>query len=88
MTQTAAVILNGGQSSRMGTDKSQLTLHGKPLIQIAHKLLQEAGITDIYVSANIESIESIDRRNNYKCILFRPDGGISYCRIKDNLLRE
>jgi len=68
MTQTAAVILNGGQSSRMGTDKSQLQLHGKPLIYMAHQLLQKAGIFDIYVSANFERIESSENNHNYKYI--------------------
>jgi molybdopterin-guanine dinucleotide biosynthesis protein A len=36
-----AVLLAGGESSRMGLDKSQLILHGKPLIRILTGCLRQ-----------------------------------------------
>ena len=46
----AGVVLNGGQSSRMGQDKSELLLQGQSLIIRAQYLLQSAGIESIFVS--------------------------------------
>ena len=49
---TAAVILNGGRSSRMGSDKSCLTIGNKTLIERAQDVLSETSIQDIFVSGN------------------------------------
>lgn len=46
----AAIILSGGQSSRMGTDKSQLLLSGKSLSKHAHDCLVDSGISNIFLS--------------------------------------
>lgn len=46
----AGVVLAGGQSSRMGCDKSQLQIAGISLTQHASKILKQAGIKDIYIS--------------------------------------
>lgn len=42
------LILIGGNSSRMGTDKSQLNYHGKPQKEIAKKLLEDQGLTTFF----------------------------------------
>jgi molybdopterin-guanine dinucleotide biosynthesis protein A len=58
-----AVILAGGKSSRMGTDKALLEFHGKPLVQIILDRLQPL-FTRIMLSVNSpETLEqfSIDR---------------------------
>lgn len=46
----SAIILAGGQSSRMGTDKARLELHGLPLWQLQQQRLQQAGCHDIHLS--------------------------------------
>lgn len=46
----AGVILSGGQSSRMGTDKSQLKIRDITLIEHTKQLLIDSGVTDTYVS--------------------------------------
>lgn len=46
----AGVILSGGRSSRMGTDKSQLKIGDKTLLEHTKQLLIDSGITDTYVS--------------------------------------
>ena len=46
------LILAGGQSSRMGQDKSQLLWNGVPLYQHMAGLLDQAGINRIMISSN------------------------------------
>ncbi|MBT3294287.1 MAG: molybdenum cofactor guanylyltransferase [Verrucomicrobia bacterium] len=46
-----AIILAGGQSSRMGQDKSMLTVDGRPLIQHVHEQL-EGHFDEILLSSN------------------------------------
>lgn len=46
----AGVVLAGGQSSRMGCDKSQLEISGVPLTKHSIKLLRDAGINDVFIS--------------------------------------
>ncbi len=50
----AAVILTGGQSTRMGQDKARLPLHGKRLIDVIAVQASEAGINALYVSGEME----------------------------------
>jgi molybdopterin-guanine dinucleotide biosynthesis protein A len=49
--QLSAVILAGGQSSRMGRDKAWLHLDGKPLIESALEKVRSLGIEDTFISA-------------------------------------
>ena len=46
----SAVILAGGESSRMGRDKAWLKLNGQPLITRALSIVRAAGIEEIYIS--------------------------------------
>lgn len=49
---SAAVILNGGKSSRMGTDKSQLVIEGKTLLERAIELLAPI-CEQLYISGHV-----------------------------------
>ena len=46
----SAVILAGGESSRMGRDKAWVEFDGQPLIRRALHAVRSSGITDIFVS--------------------------------------
>ncbi|HEY2615290.1 MAG TPA: molybdenum cofactor guanylyltransferase, partial [Chthoniobacterales bacterium] len=50
----SAVLLAGGESSRMGTDKATLVFAGEPLWQRQLGLLREIGVEKIFVSARNE----------------------------------
>lgn len=45
-----ACVLAGGRSSRMGKDKAELELEGKPLLQRATELLEAAGADVVMIS--------------------------------------
>jgi molybdopterin-guanine dinucleotide biosynthesis protein A len=45
-----AVILAGGESRRMGKDKSWLEVGGRPLISRAMETVRDAGIEEIFIS--------------------------------------
>lgn len=62
----AGVILAGGQSNRMGHDKALLIYQGRRLIDHMALLLQETGITDIYVSGHVEGYHCITDRIPHK----------------------
>jgi molybdopterin-guanine dinucleotide biosynthesis protein A len=50
----SAVLLAGGESRRMGTDKAIFLFRGKPLWQIQLKTLQKLEPKEIFVSARID----------------------------------
>lgn len=47
-----AIILAGGKSSRMGTDKGLVLLNGKPMIQHIIEAVQKTEINDILIISN------------------------------------
>ena len=54
------LVLAGGQSSRMGEDKSRLQWNGIPLYQHMAGLLDQAGINHVMVSSNqLQGIEFV-----------------------------
>jgi molybdopterin-guanine dinucleotide biosynthesis protein A len=52
----SAVLLAGGESRRMGTDKAALLFRGKPLWQIQLDLLSKLDPTEILVSARTDPL--------------------------------
>jgi molybdenum cofactor guanylyltransferase len=52
----SAVLLAGGESLRMGKDKSTLLFRGKPLWQIQLELLRKLAPTEIVVSARTDPV--------------------------------
>lgn len=48
------VVLAGGQSSRMGSDKANLILKNKTLLQNACELLKAAGASNVLISRNVK----------------------------------
>ena len=55
-------ILAGGNSSRMGVDKSELRLGGKTLLQHARQILLQAGIDNVYISRADVIADKIPKR--------------------------
>ena len=52
----SAVLLAGGKSHRMGTDKARVLFRGKPLWQIQLELLRKLQPTEIFVSARTDPV--------------------------------
>jgi molybdopterin-guanine dinucleotide biosynthesis protein A len=52
----SAVLLAGGESRRMGKDKSTLLFRGKPLWQIQLEQLRKLGPAEIFVSARTDPV--------------------------------
>jgi molybdopterin-guanine dinucleotide biosynthesis protein A len=59
LRNVAGVVLVGGRSSRMGLNKALLDYHGLPLIVHMRGILKDAGITDIYISGDIDGYDCI-----------------------------
>ncbi len=74
------LVLTGGKSTRMGTDKSQLKYHGKPQKEYAKNLLENLGIATFYSVAN-----GSERPNEIPDIIpnFGPFGGVLSAFSKD-----
>jgi molybdopterin-guanine dinucleotide biosynthesis protein A len=69
------VILAGGLSSRMGTDKAELIRGNSSMINFCHELLDDCGVNSVRVSRNVgEGIRDIFEQSG-------PLGGI-YSAIK------
>lgn len=55
----AGVVLAGGRSSRMGQDKALLDCNGQKLLDHMIALLEQTGLSDIYVSGTFEGYDCI-----------------------------
>lgn len=65
------IVLSGGKSTRMGSDKAQLEFHGKTLLDIAIKLLTDSGIKNTVVSGQLGIQDKYPNKG--------PIGGILSC---------
>lgn len=59
------VVLAGGRSSRMGTNKAFLEYRGKPLIDHMMDLLKEAGAKDVWVSGSLAGYRCIPDEDQF-----------------------
>ncbi|GAA5216622.1 molybdenum cofactor guanylyltransferase [Corallincola platygyrae] len=57
--KTIGIVLAGGRSSRMGTDKALLALNGQTLLQQSIDRLQQAGCQQVYVSGDYPGTLSV-----------------------------
>jgi molybdopterin-guanine dinucleotide biosynthesis protein A len=69
-----AVILAGGKSRRMGTDKSRLKINGRTLLEHIQKLLQKCEIKTIGISNNTHIQDSYENKGPLAGIL----SGLNY----------
>ena len=60
MHKTTGLVLAGGRSSRMGTNKALLELNGETLLKRAMQLLEQAGCRQVLISGNYYG---------YRCVL-------------------
>lgn len=60
MARIAGIVLAGGRSSRMGTNKALLAYKNVPLVEYMSHLLRQAGLTDIYISGAVPGYACID----------------------------
>jgi len=64
----SGVVLNGGQSSRMGVDKGSMPVRGRPLIDISISALRESGAEEImivggeYLECQFDGVVQIEDR--------------------------
>jgi molybdopterin-guanine dinucleotide biosynthesis protein A len=70
----AGVVLAGGQSKRMGSDKSQLTIDNLTLLEHCQNILKNSNLKKVYISGK----QGI--KDRYKNI--GPIGGISTCLLE------
>jgi molybdopterin-guanine dinucleotide biosynthesis protein A len=81
------LILIGGKSTRMGTDKSELHYHGKPQKEFVRDLLVSQGIETFYSVQPFKSVES-DAQVSEQIIDILPNlgpfGGICSAFQKDS----
>ena len=50
------LVLAGGHSRRMGTDKAQLAWHGRPQVQHLTELMQDLGAANVWVSCRPDQV--------------------------------
>ena len=53
--ETSAIILAGGHSSRMGTDKAKLRVGEKTLLELMVEKVRHLGISEIVISGGISA---------------------------------
>ncbi len=55
----AGVILVGGQSSRMGTNKALLNFHGRPLVEHMIDIVGQTGCSEVILSGSLPGYECL-----------------------------
>ena len=82
MSVLHGLVVCGGQSTRMGMDKSQLQYHGVPQREWLYELLQPL-CEDVYISCNAEQAAEIG--DSYPTItdatIYRNIGPVSYTHL-------
>ncbi|WP_395345023.1 molybdenum cofactor guanylyltransferase [Ningiella sp. W23] len=53
LNATIGIVLAGGQSSRMSTDKASLKLKKQSMLDISTTCLKKAGVDEVYVSSSL-----------------------------------
>ena len=70
----SGIVLNGGSSSRMGRDKSEIVYKGRRLIDIAIESLIAAEVKDIVIVGGEKKIQSMETNIQYCEDLFPNEG--------------
>ena len=80
------LILVGGKSSRMGTDKSELNYHGKSQKEFMKELLENQGIETFYSVRDFSTSLEMTKENSIKDVVLSigPIGGIHSAFQKDS----
>lgn len=60
MARLAGVVLAGGRSARMGTNKALLPYKNMPLVEYMSQLLRQAGLADVYISGDVPGYDCIN----------------------------
>ena len=55
-TKICGIVLAGGKSSRMGTDKSELTYKGRTFLEIQVDKMKALGLSDIFISGKASDL--------------------------------
>ncbi|WP_113906854.1 molybdenum cofactor guanylyltransferase [Aliidiomarina celeris] len=88
VSEASAILLAGGRSSRMGTDKALLKLSTSPLPQTllerTYECLQHAGLNDIHISRNcaLEGFSTIADKVQQRGPLAGIEACLPYCKYQ------
>jgi len=65
MAEDAGIVLAGGQSSRMGTNKALLRYKGVPLVEYMQSLLVQAGLKDVFIGGDVPGYACLPDQARY-----------------------